>query len=312
MSNVSYSTPVSRNAETTFELKPHLGSSGDPFMNSNMFLDSANIDSILLFVLSVFAFVHVSIARSHSVLSVPSEAISKIISFPPANSPFKYNCGYVGQSENTFKPCRTFSSDKISNVPYAIPQFVNASLDFLENPHCGDSRFPFMNKTTGCTVVKCTNRFCNSSSVSFLPLLLLLLFVVSFSLLAFITVVLFVALNFPSSSTLFALEKQCIFTARVNCPTSAPSIVFTTLPLFTITNVGTEVTSYFSADSSSTSASQYANALEFSTSPANASIASFIALHGAHHSAPKCTTTSGELSTSEERVWSSGMVLRRV
>ena len=135
MSNVSYSSPVSFNALTTFELNPHLGSFGDPFMNSKISFDCANIDSILLLVLSVLAFVHFSIACSHSVFNVPSAAISKIISFPPANSPFKYSCGYVGQSENTFKPCRTFSSDKISNVPYVIPAFVNASLDFLENPH---------------------------------------------------------------------------------------------------------------------------------------------------------------------------------
>jgi len=40
------------------------------------------------------------------------------MSNPPTSSPLMYSCGYVGQLENFFKPCRTSSSSSMSKCPY--------------------------------------------------------------------------------------------------------------------------------------------------------------------------------------------------
>lgn len=72
---------------------------------------------------------------------------------PPTPQP---TCGYVGQLLSCFSPCRTNSSDKMSNVPKPTPVLLSASTTFLLNPQRGVSGLPFMNSITGC--------FCTSAS----------------------------------------------------------------------------------------------------------------------------------------------------
>ncbi|GAB2250254.1 hypothetical protein Droror1_Dr00013613 [Drosera rotundifolia] len=74
-------------AFTTLELKPHLGASDDPFMNSiigelsTSFLRRSSRDSLMMpFSIKV-------------VFSSPLFCIWSTISDPPINSPLMYNCG---------------------------------------------------------------------------------------------------------------------------------------------------------------------------------------------------------------------------
>jgi hypothetical protein len=53
---------------------------------------------------------HTSLAASQIAdLSSPRSDSSMMMSHPPRSSPATYSCGYVGQSEYSFRPCRTYT-----------------------------------------------------------------------------------------------------------------------------------------------------------------------------------------------------------
>src|SRR5689334_15621940 len=54
----------------------------------------------------------------------------------------------VGQSEYSLMPARISGSCRTSTVSYGMPRRSRMATARLENPHCGKSAVPFMNRTT--------------------------------------------------------------------------------------------------------------------------------------------------------------------
>ena len=71
--------------------------------------------------------------------------------------------GYVGQFEYAFKPCRTSSSARISNVPYVILNSFKRPIVVLEKPQRGVSGVPFMKSMTSWDRINALRR-CSSAS----------------------------------------------------------------------------------------------------------------------------------------------------
>ena len=82
-------------------------------------------------------------------LAPPSSCSSFMMSKPPSSLPSPYSCGYVGQFENVFKPWRTSSSFRMSNVVNCTLASCRRATAWREKPQRGVSGSPFMNKTTG-------------------------------------------------------------------------------------------------------------------------------------------------------------------
>lgn len=83
---------------------------------------------------------------------------SLMMSNPPMSSPLTYTCGYVGQSEYVFSPCRTFSSVRMSNVSYGICVSFRMAISCLEKPQRGVFRSPFMNTITLARLINAFKR----------------------------------------------------------------------------------------------------------------------------------------------------------
>lgn len=54
----------------------------------------------------------------HPQIPSSSASLTLMMSSPPISSPLTYTCGYVGQLEYVFSPCRTSSSDRMSKLLY--------------------------------------------------------------------------------------------------------------------------------------------------------------------------------------------------
>ncbi|CDK29189.1 unnamed protein product [Kuraishia capsulata CBS 1993] len=73
------------------------------------------------------------------------------ISHPPTNSLSTYNCGIVGHCEYSLIPFLSSGSSRTlyaANFIGSTPCWPRTWMVALENPHCGASGVPFMNRTT--------------------------------------------------------------------------------------------------------------------------------------------------------------------
>mmetsp|Transcript_24229 Transcript_24229/g.60341 ORF Transcript_24229/g.60341 Transcript_24229/m.60341 type:complete len:297 (+) Transcript_24229:263-1153(+) len=138
ISKVSYSMSLFPRSSTICRLNPHCGDALLPFINRRMSLDDSR------------ALIRSSIGTAPSAsLSSPFSLSSFITSSPPANFPFAYTCGYVGQFEYVFISARSPSSARISTPENSIPSSAKIPTNSLLNLHLGSSRSPFINTTTG-------------------------------------------------------------------------------------------------------------------------------------------------------------------
>src|SRR5450830_493603 len=86
-----------------------------------------------------------------------------MMSEPPINSPLTYNCGMVGQLENSLMPWRTSGSSRTLIVTkLCTPQAFKTCTARPEKPHCGNWAVPFMNSTTGVFVTVSLIQVCTS------------------------------------------------------------------------------------------------------------------------------------------------------
>lgn len=183
--------------------------------------------------IEIYLIIHKS-SPSHSPLSAapssPAASISLIMSSPPTSSPATYTWGYVGQSENFLRPCRTSSSVRMSKVSYsslkrerirfnvasappngpsdAHPASWRIWTRVLLNPQRGVRLSPFMN-----TIILCL-------SMSFLSL----------------------SSSDSSAAGRSSRERLWFLTAAASLATSTPSTRSTILPPLSRTTVGTAST----------------------------------------------------------------------
>lgn len=66
--------------------------------------------------------------------------ISSMISDPPINSPFMYNCGKLDQLEYVLRPSRVSLSVRILKLPNSSPSILRISTAFTLKPHQNPSQ----------------------------------------------------------------------------------------------------------------------------------------------------------------------------
>lgn len=76
------------------------------------------------------------------------ETLPTVMSQPPKNSPSIYSWGKVGQLEYSFSPCLNSSFSRMFIVSKCTFKDFNICTTVWENPHCGKSLDPFINRTT--------------------------------------------------------------------------------------------------------------------------------------------------------------------
>mmetsp|Transcript_8437 Transcript_8437/g.20671 ORF Transcript_8437/g.20671 Transcript_8437/m.20671 type:complete len:300 (-) Transcript_8437:219-1118(-) len=84
--------------------------------------------------------------------SSPLSNISDTMSAPPTNSPLTYNCGMVGQSENSLMPSLMAMDERTSTETNSRPSVLRMATTDAEKPHCGVDGVPFMKRTTLCSL----------------------------------------------------------------------------------------------------------------------------------------------------------------
>mmetsp|Transcript_11500 Transcript_11500/g.16425 ORF Transcript_11500/g.16425 Transcript_11500/m.16425 type:complete len:203 (-) Transcript_11500:205-813(-) len=137
-------------------LKPHLASSGSPFMN--------NITGALFTSFPRRSSRGATLGAPSASCSSPSAASSFRISNPPISSPFEYTCGYVGHFEYSLRPCRTSSSPKISKKPYFTLLSLSIPVIVRLKPHFSSPGDPFIKSITGSLLMSCFRRVFKSTA----------------------------------------------------------------------------------------------------------------------------------------------------
>ena len=213
-----------------------------------------------------------------------------MMSSPPTSLPSPYSCGYVGQLEYFFRPCRTSSSDRMSNVSKRTCASCSSPTAVREKPQRGASGVPFMKSTTGALWVSARSRSSSGTiapptgeAASAVPL-------------PPPDAIPDGAGPLPPPAAIDAV-RSCCLTLLTSVSTSAPTSVSATMPLRKKMNAGTDSSPNRSHRSGKASASSCTKTT-FLCSAGNSAKTALRCAHGSAHAAQKLATHASELARS--------------